>query len=190
MKKKLNLKLLENADNQTLEDLSENYRAVGEKEAEKIFQRVIKNEEGFQAEDDVHGVEIYHRSIWRKAVAVAATFIIIAGVAGGGAYYFSQLRNINNVIEENTDNTSIYSRLKANRRKYAAMDTVMSIFDNSTAGFPDLHYKEQEKFYDYMDQFDMQNEIDPSDFFKVPKSITFKFITDEDNSGYIFIIYE
>ena len=50
MKKKLNLKLLENADNQTLEDLSENYRAVGEKEAEKIFQRVIKNEEGFQAE--------------------------------------------------------------------------------------------------------------------------------------------
>ncbi len=190
MKKKLNLNLLENADNQTLEDLSENYRAVSEKEAERIFHRVIKNEEVFQSEDDVHGIEIYHRSIWRKAFVVAATFIIITGVAGGGAYYFSQLRNINNVIEENTDNTSIYSRLKANRRKYAAMDTVMSVFDNSTAGFPDLHYKEQEKFYEYMDQFDMQNEIDPSDFLKVPKSITFKFITDEDNSGYIFIIYE
>jgi hypothetical protein len=48
------------------------------------------------------GVEVYHRPAWQRFTAIAAAFVLIAGLTGGGAYYFkNRSRNINdnNVIE-------------------------------------------------------------------------------------------
>lgn len=174
MKKKLNLKLLENADNQTLEDLSENYRAVSEKEAERIFQRVIKNEEDFQAEDDVHGVEIYHRSIWRKAFAVAATFIIIAGVAGGGAYYFSQFRNKNNVVvsEGDRDLASVFEELFENRDAYSM---TRYGYNESDGGlyYEGLNELAKEEVFLILEKFILYSDIEKTDEQGTDESIQF-----------------
>lgn len=54
--------------------------------------------------DSVSGVDVYHGFLWKKFLAVAATFVIAAGAVGGGAYYFSQLKGSNNnSINNNMD---------------------------------------------------------------------------------------
>ena len=64
--------------------------------------------------DSVSGVDVYHGFLWKKFLAVAATFVLAAGAVGGGAYYYSQLKgnnnnNINNnsMVEEDTEYSTV-----------------------------------------------------------------------------------
>ena len=62
--------------------------------------------------DSVTGVDVYHGFLWKKVLAVAATFVIAAGAVGGGAYYYSKLKennnnNNNNMIEKDVEHESV-----------------------------------------------------------------------------------
>ena len=67
----LELKALENADNDTLKRLSEEYPPMTEAEQNKLFERTEKllaktdnTDRGFSEDaDSVSGVEIYHRPV-------------------------------------------------------------------------------------------------------------------------------
>jgi hypothetical protein len=52
--------------------------------------------------DSVSGVDVYHGFLWKKFLAVAATFVLAAGAVGGGAYYYSQLKEKNNIINDSS----------------------------------------------------------------------------------------
>ena len=75
MKKKINLKILENSDMKTLEALSHKYRAVDNDEAEKIYRRITNNTEDYYEEVQMYKVETYHRPIWRKAFSAFLTLV-------------------------------------------------------------------------------------------------------------------
>lgn len=146
---------------------------------------------GNDSEMMVSGVDVYHRPVWRKVLTVAATFIIVVGIAGSGAYYFSRLKSnkytLNNV-EDDMKYDSIYSKLKDNKNKYK-LSTAVRVFGSSIAGFPNVEDKEKERFFEYLDSFDMKTEIEDNEFTKVPKSIAFCFGTDEE-VYFTFELYE
>ncbi len=52
--------------------------------------------------DSVSGVDVYHGFLWKKFLAVAATFVLAAGAVVGGAYYYSQLKEKNNIINDSS----------------------------------------------------------------------------------------
>ena len=52
--------------------------------------------------DSVSGVDVYHGFLWKKFLAVAATFVLAAGAVGGGAYYYSQFKENNNKINDSS----------------------------------------------------------------------------------------
>jgi hypothetical protein len=53
---------------------------------------------------------------------------------------------------------SIYSRLKDNKDKYK-LSTAVRVFGSSIAGFPNVEDKEKERFFEYLDSFDMKTEF-------------------------------
>lgn len=110
MKNKIDLKIFENADLKTLEAISSKYRAVDDKEAEKIFRCIMNNNEENYKEVEVYEFDIYNHSIWRKAISVALSLAIVVGITVGGTYYYSLLknkRNIENDVEYGITSSSI-----------------------------------------------------------------------------------
>lgn len=88
----LNLDILENADRNTTEYLSEHYTAVSESDISRMFNR---SEELFREKSSkdkkapstvVSGVDIYHRPVWSKILAAASAIMLLAGAVTGGMY--------------------------------------------------------------------------------------------------------
>lgn len=48
----------------------------------------------------VMGVDIYHRSVWRKVLAAVSVLILIAGIGTGGAFMLKSIKNNNDVLSE------------------------------------------------------------------------------------------
>jgi len=94
-KDELDLRALENADEETVNRLSRSYSALSDKEKERLFakceERMGSSSAGVENGTSVSGVETYHRPIWRNALAVAASVVLIAGVCTGGALMMKNL---------------------------------------------------------------------------------------------------
>ena len=164
------------------------------KEADTAYEPVAEHEKfcvSFSEEEhssSVSGVDVYHRNIWKKFIGIAAAFVLVAGAAGGGIYYFSQLKNKdNNIIENEIQYDTIYDKLKANKDKYE-MSSVVCVYDSTVLGFPHDDEK-KEKFFEYMDKFDMKEEIEEKDTSKTVRHLRFNFLI-EDKIVFTFEIYE
>lgn len=85
MKKDIDLKILENADKQTIDTLSGRYVPVSEKERERIFSRAVSKSEAadLSTSQQVHGVDVYTRPRWYRTVRVtAASAALVIGISG------------------------------------------------------------------------------------------------------------
>lgn len=72
------------------------------KEAEEPSDTVSEAETNVTTDTELiaSGVEIYKRSGWQKFAAIAAAFLLTAGLAGGGAYYLKNRRaDVNNTVD-------------------------------------------------------------------------------------------
>jgi hypothetical protein len=74
----MNTKMLDDAINGIRPELIE--------EAGNINQHELKNNDAFDGEVHVQGVEIYHRPIWKNILAIASALIIVGGAVTGGAF--------------------------------------------------------------------------------------------------------
>ncbi len=169
MKKKLDLKILENADMKTIETLSYKYRAVDDKEAEKLFKRITDKTEDYNEESGVNTVEVYHRSIWRKTLSVAFSLVIIAVTAVGGAYFYSrlnQIRYIDNIIESETTSCGIENSFTP--------VPVNEEYDGDILGIKNWHIEKSSGTFTNIDGY--------------PNTYTFSFINDD--TGYRFAYTE
>ena len=113
MKKKFDLKILENSDMKTLEALSYKYKALDNDEAEKIYRRITNNTEDYYEEIQMYKVETYHRPIWRKASSAVLTLAIVALTFVGGKQYYSHLKKhriTDNNIASDTTSCSIENK--------------------------------------------------------------------------------
>ena len=185
MKKKFDLKGLENADKDLLEKLSAKYTAVNDKEAERLYRRMTAKSDDTVDELEVKGVDVYHRPVWRKIVSVAATLVIAVGAIGGGAFYFSKLSDrkytgseagtaatstepaISITTEPATSydlkfdpSADVYSNLKANKDK---LDMKIKLEDDSERSIPEAGGKIDD-FFQYMDKYGGTKEISSEDF--------------------------
>ena len=142
---------------------------------------VLYNEK--ESETMVSGVDVYHRTAWKKFLGIAAALVISLGAVGGGAYYFSRLRNNN--IEENVQYDSLYSWLKAEKDNYK-MNIAACVNDSAVLGIP-ADNGQKEDFFEYMDQFDLKTEAE--DITRTSRHLKFNFGTDEE-IRFIFDLYE
>ena len=146
-------------------------------------------------EDIVSGTEVItakHRR--NKFAAMAAAVVLICGVAGGGAYHFANMPdNDENIEQDIEDDGTIYSHLKANIDK-CGMDVTLCLYDTGSVylcgstimGYPDC---EPDKFFEYMDNFDMRNEVEEGDILETSESLKVVFADDDYTIAYIFEIY-
>ena len=84
--KKPDFRILENADKRTIDELSEHFRAVDDKHADRIFrtsvEKTCKDIPEYTG-DTVSGVELYRKPKWRTALqATAAVLAVAVGVSG------------------------------------------------------------------------------------------------------------
>ncbi|WP_303835515.1 hypothetical protein [Ruminococcus flavefaciens] len=128
-------------------------------------------------EDSVSGTEVITaKHSWGRFAAMAAAFVLVCGAVGGGAYH---LANTNRITKESSDiseikteeTTSIFSKLKAEKELYHG-DMVFK--QDSDVKFRSSGL-DIEPFISYMDQFNMDNEIDQEDFDETGRSITIYF---------------
>ena len=182
MKKRFDLDILENADKDTIETLSSKYSAVSEKEAEKLFQRITRNTCEPDEEIRVQGVEIYRRTIWKKALAAAMTLVIITGAAAGGAHLFAQHKNNRHESSSKkiySEDSSIYEKLRANKDLYNMELSVWDEIIGEPYGKPDV---DKEDFFGYMDDIDASEELSSEDFSPGSRSIRL-FFNDTDSAA-------
>ena len=88
-KEDIDLRALENADEETIKRLSALPCPVSEKDRDRLFEKCEKRTAGggITRTDNanvVTGVETYRRPVWRSALAIASAFVLIAGVCTGG----------------------------------------------------------------------------------------------------------
>ena len=136
-----------------------------------------------ESEMVVSGVDVYHRTAWKKILAVAASFVLVFGAVGGGAYYFSQVKGNN--IGDDMQYVPIYSRLKSEKDNYT-MNMTVCVNDGEVLDLP-ADTKEKEDFFEYMDQFDMITETE--EISKTARHLKFNFGTEKDTC-FVFDLYE
>ena len=138
-------------------------------------------------EDSVSGTEVItakHR--WGRFAAMAAAFVLICGAVGGGVYHFANMPdNDENIEQDIEDDGTIYSHLKANIDK-CGMDVTLCLYGSTIMGYPDC---EPDKFFEYMDNFDMRNEVEEGDILETSESLKVVFADDDYTIAYIFEIY-
>lgn len=98
-KKELNLNELENADNETVERLSESYSAVSDKDISRLFSKTEKlhrermEESEIEENTVISNVEIYRKPLWHRILAAVSALILVAGVGTGAAIFLKNTKN-------------------------------------------------------------------------------------------------
>ena len=128
-------------------------------------------------EDVVSGTEVItakHR--WGKFAAMAAAFVLVCGAVGGGAYHFANMPdNDKSITDDEQENVSIYSKLKAQKDKLIGDIILKSNNENKyVSKCSDLGI-----FFDFMDNINTDNEIEEGDFYEDEESITINFYDKE-----------
>ena len=89
-KTRLDLSILENADEKTMNAVGGENIPLSDKDKERLFKMSIQKADGnYTPEGEVSGVEITHRRSFMPAVASAAAVLVLAG-AGGGLLYWAK----------------------------------------------------------------------------------------------------
>lgn len=98
----LDLNVLENADNETVEKIAESYTALDKKQMDRIF-KISQKKYSEKASENVttdhsvgdvsSGVEIYSKPKWHRFLAVASSIIIMAGAITAGVYLTKGFKN-------------------------------------------------------------------------------------------------
>lgn len=107
----LNLDALENADNASIERMSQKYAAVDDSKKERLFDKsqklYLERTREIQNNDTtgtvVSGVDVYRRPVWRKFLAAAAALLLVAGIGAGGAVLLNNMRNTPDTAMTSTD---------------------------------------------------------------------------------------
>ena len=174
------MKAMSMIDEDLIQDANTQY--TGEKSSDSANALYSENE----SEIVVSGVEVYHRTVWKKILAVAATFVLVTGAVGGGVYYFSKM-NDKPVVNEEDNSTSIYEKIKTNKDSYDMSEYVW----NFSAGADILvgeanDYKDE--LFEYLDSIAEVKRVDsvPASFRKVK----FRFVNSNDKNEYFLSIHE
>lgn len=107
-KNELNLDALENADENTIIRLSDSYTAVSDSDREKLFckserlyeERVTEND--LDSDDNVSGVDVYRRPMWKKTLAIASA-AVLAVVIGIGGVHMLNAHKQDNIMTETSE---------------------------------------------------------------------------------------
>ena len=126
--------------------------------------------------DSVSGTDVITARQYRgRIAAIAASFALVCGAVGGGAY---QLARMNNKTEEGTNTSksvqyaSIYDFMKANK---AYFNTDIVLWEDQSGNIFTKENVDTEKFFDYMDKFNMSAEIEKEDFTSTLRGIKLYF---------------
>lgn len=107
-KTKLDLSILENGDEQTVEILSERYKVSDEKEKERIFQQSINRcstEEFSDIAESVKGVEPYRRRGWFSRKVTAIVCMLSVSVITVGAIMLNSFRKTPHEFTSSSEST-------------------------------------------------------------------------------------
>ena len=147
----LNLDILENADKNTVERLSQEYRALSDSDMARLYaksEKIYKKrqqipEEGYSA--TVSGVEVYRRPMWKKITAIAASLILIPAAVGGGVLFMKNRNAVKDTGNPTGSHMSaedlIGSMEETPYKELKAMKSIPTWFDEGLATQND--YREQ-----------------------------------------------
>ncbi|WP_295071669.1 hypothetical protein [Ruminococcus sp.] len=180
MNRKLDLRILENCDMKTLEVISRKYKAVDDKEAEKIFRR-IENYADYYEDVQVHNIEPYRRPVWRKICSVALPLAVVALTVSGGVYFNSQLKN-----SKNTDGISETDTMSGSVENSYAAISVTEDYKGSILGISNWHIEKYDIYeYDNSVRITFINDDTGNEFAysEIKSGENYAYLADLDNDG-------
>lgn len=131
MKKKteLDLGILENADEQTVELLAERYTAADEKEKERIFQQSVnrgRTADSSDSNESVKGVEIYRRPKWYKRAETVAACLLSVSVITVGVIMLNSFRKTPDEFASGSESTETTINSTISNKESEAIEYDMS----------------------------------------------------------------
>lgn len=113
-KDSIDLDVLENADNETVERLAGEYEAVTEKDIQRLYARSEKIYSNRTNEDSemVTGVDVYRKPVWHRILAAASALLLVAGVAVGGMLALRKMKTSpDNIMTDTTEATELFPKI-------------------------------------------------------------------------------
>ncbi|NLT09199.1 MAG: hypothetical protein GXY08_06825, partial [Ruminococcus sp.] len=96
-KSEFDLDILENADDETVDRMSAEHKALPDSDIKRLYAKSEKmyRERVSSSEQtaDVSGVEKYRRPVWHRVLAIASALLIVAGAGAGGALLFKNMKD-------------------------------------------------------------------------------------------------
>ena len=105
--KEFDLKILENADDELLEDISEYCRETSS--ADRVRRLTAKKYSGAETDlsYEIGMAEKYHRPIWHRVLSYASVLLLTMGICAGGVLIFRHTQNApDDALDEVTEITS------------------------------------------------------------------------------------
>lgn len=133
----LDLKALENADDETVRRIAGSYETVAKDDMKRLYDR---SEKIFRDKSDIHsneadvsGVEQYRRPVWHKALAFASALLLIVGVGSGGAYLLKNKGSRHETAESVSETTEISAAAESSSEseEVTATESLVEIFTES-----------------------------------------------------------
>ena len=125
--KKLDLKILDNADKQTVERIAEMYPSASESERKKLWNRVNLSKEYYKENScSESGVEIYSRPVWHRFAQFAAAALALAVGLGGTVYAFRNKATVSDPAASVTVDTTAETGIITTEPSSEAKSIVMS----------------------------------------------------------------
>ena len=110
----IDLDVLENADNETVERLAGEYEAVTEKDIQRLYARSEKIYSNRTNEDSemVTGVDVYRKPVWHRIIAAASALLLVVGVAVGGVLVLRKMKTSpDNIMTDTTEATDLFPKI-------------------------------------------------------------------------------
>ncbi|MBP5579007.1 MAG: hypothetical protein J6X56_05955 [Ruminococcus sp.] len=141
--------------------------------------------------DSVSGTDVITARQYRgRIAAIAASFALVCGAVGGGAY---QLARMNNKTEEGTNTSksvqyaSIYDFMKANK---AYFNTDIVLWEDLSGDIYSKSNIDKDKIFEYLDHFDMSKGIEADDFTSTLRGIKIFFNGTDDKAKGVTYSFE
>jgi len=166
--------MLHSADDNTIENIAEEFPQYDKNEADRIYREVEKRiamKTGDFHEDAVSGVEhIKNRPVWIRPLALAASFVLIAGTVAGSIALMK-----NAMPDKNTQSAAVATTQTTMKKEDIDQDYIIALTQNCTDSFDRLYAKYTVDRSDDLSDYDNNHseyelQLDKQNAFKWSKS--------------------
>ena len=209
MKDKNLFDMLENAEDDTMEKLTENCPEISDAKLEELLAeterrytmkkkeigKIRENTNTMNNEDTVSGVDRIKRPVWVRPLALAASFVLIAGTVAGSIALMKNAKPEKNNKSQATQTEAVTTTQTTIKKEEIDQDYILALTQNFTDNFDRLYVKYTEDIHSGLSGYESDKNHSETEL-QFDKQIAFKwekrthdYSTESGSSHYCYYHY-